>query len=307
MSDYSSENNNDVDIHIIKGKKEDQNKIIQDDKMSDNSSGKVIKKTSKEKKSKKKKKLKKSISNEDSLEVLKANLEEVSEMIVKQEADILEAVTGCQEPNNYHVYGKLPNGEKIYVFKCREFSGCFMRFCCPVDCRAFVMKIKLAFEEENENEEEEEFEDSIFQIRKEFACPCLCCFRPEMLIILTENEVKLGIIKFAFSCCNPIFIIYDKENKARFHIEAECCQCGLVCRNNFLGKTDEVHFFIYNINDKSNPIGDICKKAAKSVFSVADNYSVILPQQVSFEDKILLTIAGIMVDYQYFEKNTGSK
>ena len=41
-------------------------------------------------------------------ETMKSSLQKMQEMIIKQESDILEAVTGCQEPNNYHVYGKLP-------------------------------------------------------------------------------------------------------------------------------------------------------------------------------------------------------
>ena len=55
--------------------------------------------------------------NED-WNTMKLNLEKIQEVIIKQESDILEAVTGCQEPNNYHIYGRLPNGEKMYIFKC---------------------------------------------------------------------------------------------------------------------------------------------------------------------------------------------
>ena len=43
------------------------------------------------------------------------------------------------------------------------------------------------------------------------------------------------------------------------------------------------------------------------MFSIADDYSVVLPTKATFEDKILLMIAGIMIDYQYFEMNTSSK
>ena len=55
--------------------------------------------------------------NED-WNTMKSNLEKIQEVIINQESDILEAVTGCQEPNNYHIYGRLPNGEKMYIFKC---------------------------------------------------------------------------------------------------------------------------------------------------------------------------------------------
>ena len=244
-----------------------------------------------------------------SIDSLKATLESITEMVIKQEADILEAVTGCQEPNSYQIYGKLSNGEKIHIFNCREFSSCGMRYFCPVNCREFYMKIKIPSENEKkiENNEDEEYENSLIEINKNCKCPFLCCIRPDMKVILNDQNKKLGVIEQAFSCCDPVFNIYDKDNNEIFYIEADCCQCGFLCRNNFMGKTDEAHFFIYNYNDRSNAIGDICKKAAKSLLSIADNYSVILPNKATFEEKILLTVAGIMIDYQYFEKNTSSQ
>jgi hypothetical protein len=246
------------------------------------------------------------------IESLKNMFAIMTEIIIKQEADILEAVTGCQEPNNYKIYGKTKEGDKIPMFKCKEYSGCAMRYFCPVSCREFVMKIQSMTEEEEEEEEKEsEKEDSydnpVIIINKNFRCPVLCCIRPKMRIIFTVNEQKIGIIEQGFSFLDPIFYIYDDKDKPRYYIEADCCQCGLMCRNNFLGKTDEAHFFIYHYDDRSNPAGDICKKAAKSMFSLADDYSVILPTNATFEDKVLLMIAGIMIDYQYFEMNTDAK
>ena len=263
---------------------------------------------SKNKKSKKKKNanIRKNINQTNSFEILKSSLADISEMIIKQEADILEAVTGCQEPNNYNIYGKLPNGEIISIFKCREYSGCLMRCFCPVNCREFSMRIKLTFAEKD-NEEDEEYESRVIDVNKDCKCPFLCCIRPDMVIILTQFNNKLGRIEQSFSFCDPVFRIFNKDDKEIFYIEADCCQCGLMCRNNFMGKTDEAHFFIYNVNDRDNPSGDICKKAAKSMLSIGDNYSVIFPLKASIEEKILLTIAGIMIDYQYFEKNANSR
>ena len=258
---------------------------------------------------KRKSEIPKNISQQKSIspyESLKTTFANISEVVIKQEADILEAVTGCQEPNSYYIYGKLPDGEKIDIFKCREFSSCGMRYFCPVNCREFSMKIKLA-SEENEDPEDEEFENSLINVNKDCKCPCFCCVRPDMDLILTEENKKIGKIEQAFSFCDPVFNIYDKDDNQIFYIEADCCQCGLMCRNNFMGKTDEAHFFIYKESDNSNPVGDILKKAAKSMLSIADNYSVIFPNKSTFEEKILLTIAGIMIDYQYFEKNQGSK
>ena len=261
------------------------------------------------KKSKKKKSPNILISNLEinSFESIKHSLENITEIVINQEADILEAVMGCQQPNNYHVYGRMPDKQLSYIFKCREFSGCCMRFCCPVSLRQLSMKIKIAAQEQNENTEDEEFYDSIIDIKKKCKCPFLCLIRPDMKVILTHNNKILGTIEEGFSFCDPVFYIYDHNDNKIFYITTECCQCGFLCRNNFLGKTDEVHFFIYKSGGKDSPVGDICKKAAKSMFSIADNYSVILPNKATPEEKVLLTIAGIMIDYQYFEMNTNAK
>ena len=248
---------------------------------------------------------------------IESSLKPIQEMIIKQESDILEAVTGCQEPNNYYVYGKLPNDEKSYIFKCREFSSCGMRFCCPVSCRELIMKIKIASnekepenneeqEQEQEQDQDEEYNDSLFYIEKKFKCPCCNCIRPEMKIFITETNALLGTIEEGFSCCDPIFNVYDKDGKLIYFIETDCCQCGFVCRNNCLGKTDECVFFIYDNETKSNPIGEISKGAVSSQLTIGDNYSVIFPKKASIIDKILLTITGVMIDYQYFENNTNT-
>ena len=245
--------------------------------------------------------------NLDSYKYLISLLENINEIVVNQEADILEAVMGCQQPNNYHVYGRMKDGQLSYILKCREFSSCCMRVCCSVDNREFSMKIKSAIQGEYENTDDEEFSDSLININKSCRCPCICCIRPKMNIFLSDKNKKLGSVEHDFSCCDPIFSIYDKNDNEIFYITAECCQCGLICRNNFLGKTDECHFFIYKSGEATAPVGDICKKAAKSMFSIADNYSIILPNNSTPEEKVLLTIAGIMIDYQYFERNTKSK
>ena len=98
-------------------------------------------------------------------------------------------------------------------------------------------------------------------------------------------------------------MVYNGNDEEIKFITADCCQCGLICRNTSLGKTDDAHFFIYNPKDMAKPIGDICKKT-ESVFSIADSYSIIYPVKIPPEEKILLTIVAIMIDYQFFEKNS---
>ena len=248
--------------------------------------------------------------------IMKSSLEKIQEVIIKQESDILEAVTGCQEPNNYHIYGRFPNGEKCYIFRCKEFSSCPMRCCCPVSCRELIMKMKLSSEEdENQNENnsnnesnsnEEDFSDCILLIDKKYKCPFFNCIRPEMRVFIAGTKCLIGTIEEGFSCCDPIFNVYGKDGKIIYTINTDCCQCGFMCRNNCLGKTDECVFFIYKGESPDIPIGEINKKAAASQLSIADNYYVLFPKNATVEEKLLLSIAGMMIDYQYFENNTNT-
>ena len=251
--------------------------------------------------------------------IMKTSLEQIQEVIIKQESDVLEAVTGCQEPNNYHIYGKFPNGQKCYIFRCKEYSSCPMRCCCPVSCRELIMKIKLSSgENENENENqsenndnesntnEEDFSDCLVYIDKKYKCPCFNCIRPEMRVYIAGTKCLIGTIEEGFSCYDPIFNVYDKSGKKIFRINTDCCQCGFMCRNNCLGKTDECIFFIFKGDDEVNPIGEINKKAAASQLSIADNYYILFPKNATVEEKLLLSIAGMMIDYQYFENNTNT-
>ncbi len=231
-------------------------------------------------------------------------LESIEEIVIKQEADIMEAVVGCQKPNNYHVYGRLSNKQLIYLFKCREFSGCCMRFCCPVDCRGFDMKIK--YMKGGKNNKNDFNKDVYLNIAKPLKCACICLCRPEINVEFSYSNKKsniLGKIRYLFSLIDQKFEVINNEGKTLYSIVGNCCQCGLVCRNNVLGKTDEVHFFIYKPNEENKPVGDICKKSNDSLLSIADDYIITLPKDSEPEEKLLLTVAGLMIDYQYFEKN----
>ena len=227
---------------------------------------------------------------------------DVEELIIQQESNVIEALIGCQQPNNYHIYARQPNGELSYIYRCREFSGCAMRVLCPVNCRGFSMKMKLVNSNQN-NIKDDNFNNSLININKNCGCPFLCLVRPEMTVNLITDDSYLGAVEQTFSFCDPCFTIYNKKEEQVKYIEADCCQCGYICRNNSIGKTDNCHFFVYNPQDKTKPIGDICKKT-ESVFSLSDSYSVTYPVDIPPEEKILLSIVAMLIDYQYYERNT---
>ena len=178
-----------------------------------------------------------------------------------------------------------------------------MRFFCPVDCREFIMRGKFMI---NNKQESENFDNSYLRMKKPLRCPFLCCCRPKFEIEFLNPEKKyekIGQINFECSLCDPIFVIQKETNQKLYYIEAECCQMGLMCRNNIIGKTEEAHFYIYNYYDRKKNIGDICKQSCSS-HSISDNFSVKFPNDASSKEKLLIMLTAIMIDYQYFEKNT---
>ena len=63
-------------------------------------------------------------------------------VLIRQEAQFLEQITGCESPNRYFVFSQSPQGGMKLLFKCKEQSGCCMRNCCPANSREFNMLIK---------------------------------------------------------------------------------------------------------------------------------------------------------------------
>ena len=237
---------------------------------------------------------------------LKSQLISISQIVVQQESDIIEAIIKCcNMPNNYHIYGREQNGELMYLYKLREFSGCAMRFFCPINCRGFTIKMKLV--QSYENKYDNNFKNSIMTIKKDFKIPFLCLFRPDLKVNLEKEETFLGMVEKNFTLFDPCFTIYNEKDQEVKYIETDCCQCGFFCRNFSVGKTEDVHFFIYNnSSEKSKPIGEICKKT-ESLFSISDSYSIIFPVSIPPEEKILLSLVAVLIDYHYFENNNNGK
>ena len=222
-------------------------------------------------------------------------------VIIRQQPELFEAITGCETANRYHVYGQTPQGLK-YLFKCMEKSDYCMRSCCPSNIREFNMEIYHII---NLGQQATKlFANAL----KPLMCPCFCCCRPEMTLLLGGQKEVVGKIVNIFTCCDPEFDVFDKSGNVKFRIHADCCQCGLLCANNICGKFSSANFDIYD-GTFTNKVGQISKMPAQSYSEMvtdADSYQVTFPQQASAHDKLLLIALGLMIDYQYFETDSNS-
>jgi len=224
---------------------------------------------------------------------------------IRQEVQLFEQISGCESPNRYYVFSQSPQGGMKLLFKCKEYSECCQRNCCPADAREFNMYIKHIA---NASNLDENFSNNFINVNKPFKCTCCCLERPEMLVNFAQNNSPLGRIKQLFTCCDPEFNVYDNTGNKKYFITADCCQCGLCCKNNVCGKMSEVIFNIYPSGNISSPCGSIIKKPANfaELITSADSYQVNFPVDATPNDKMMLIIAGLMIDYQYFEEKAGS-
>ena len=218
-------------------------------------------------------------------------------VLIKQIPEFFEAVTGCETANIYHVYGSSPNGF-YFLFKCKENSGWCMRRCCASTQRGFDMDIGYIASGNPNDPIATEF--AVAYRSCNLACCCLC--RPELVVTLKEGSQLVGRVVHVCSLCNPTFHVYDSSDNLRYIVSAYCCQCGLMCSNNFCGKFSECLFEIYG-PDGDGAIGKILKQSASptEMITDADSYEVNFPSNASQYDKLLLTALGLLIDYQYFE------
>ena len=226
-------------------------------------------------------------------------LNNCSGVLIKQQPELLEIITGCETPNRYHIFGQTNNGY-IYLFKCLEKSGCFMRYCCPSSIREFNMEIRHIG---SVDELVPGMSKLFSNIYKPFKCVCCCLNRPEMIITLANGE-SVGKIKYPFTCCDPEYEVYDSNGQLKFFVNADCCQCGLLCAGNICGKMSDANFVIFD-KKNGNQIGTISKTRAELIEMVsnADSFKIIFPNSTNPKEKLLLICLGLMIDYQHFEEN----
>ena len=225
-----------------------------------------------------------------------SEIENCTGIIIKQEPEYLEFVSGFERNISYNIFGITSQGYK-YLFKCIENTGCLMRWLCPTNMRKIEMNI-LHISFNNNIDESKIFANSI----KPYKCPCFCLSRPEIFLSLKENNEKIGKIKEPFSCCDSIYEIYDDKDKIKYLINAKCCQCGLLFANSICGTMGEALFSIVNPETKEE-VGTITKKSPVMSDGEIDgaSYKITFPEKASSNDKLLITILGLMIDYQFFE------
>ena len=220
---------------------------------------------------------------------------------IRQQPELMEIITGCETENRYHVFITLPNGMEKYLFKCKEDSTCCQRQCCPADTREFNMRIKHI---SNQMDFRGTFETYYATLLKPFKCTCLCLSRPSITGVFHSNNQLFGSVTEEFTFCDPLFEVRN-QNGIKYVITIDCIQCGFCCRRG-CSKYNKVDCIIREGGKNGNPVGKITKRAAQNLMEIAgdaDTYDIEFPRDATPDEKLTLIMAGLFIDYRYYETN----
>ena len=239
------------------------------------------------------------------------------EVILEQKIELMEALTGCETPNRYNVFLIDQDRQKKFLFKCKEESNWFCRNCVPSSNRSFYLKMQHIISSNKDTD----YKQTIANFERPFMCTCLCCCRPEMEGILQKEELdnnkknlssqnvekgeKMGKVIEPFSC-GPTLNIYGNDEKIRWKIYGEYCQCGFCARDISIGKCYEVDFWIYDRDadvSKQKPVGNIHKvfKGLSELVIDSDAFILTFPKKANAIERLMLIGSVIMIDYRFYE------
>lgn len=235
---------------------------------------------------------------------LKQMLMSMKGVYIKQKFELAEMISGCETKNKYYLYERSRKGKKRgkKLVKCKESSGCCARNFVSGDCRPFKMKCYNLHNKDIQ----------CMKMVRECKLSVLCWNRPQMKVFYTENgrEEYLGKVVDNFDCCNYSFSIVDQNHDKLYHIEASCCQCGILFHGCPCEKCEKAIFEVWN-GDKSHklpvPLMKMGKKdCTKNMLGDADNFSIPFPAKAIFRDRVLLIAVALMIDYRMFEEGQGA-
>jgi len=220
-------------------------------------------------------------------------LETLQKVNIIQEVECIDCCCYCCTQNKYGIIDPLTEQK---LFDLKENSFCLERCCC-FSCRGFMMKINNTGGNVR----------NTYDGEKGCSLPCLLgngCGQPSIKVTLTApNNKFLGSVKMdydncCFSLCSHKIVIRNEKKEIKYHIQRNCycigCYCGI------FPKCCDV---LYTIYQGSQALGEVKKLKCSSCYTFCpkgDNYSIIFPPNASVEEKFLIIIGAILLDYISF-------
>ena len=225
-----------------------------------------------------------------------SHLSSLSSVVIKQRATCVECLNTRCVPNYYNVKHPLTD-ETLFEFK--EKSGLLERYFC-FQCRSYTMNVNSVPNYEN---------NTYVKLKgnKQLTLPCLCgcgCGKPVFSMdIQFPQGGRIGRAKMNFNKCfcaiceNRIDIL-DSNNNLRYVIKPNCFCIGCYC--GCFAKCCTIEYHIYENNNIVGKLEKLSCDGLKTCCPKADYYLINFPTQATPEDKMLLIVGAILLDYISF-------
>lgn len=193
-------------------------------------------------------------------------LSSLSSILIKQKAQFMEIVMGCEKENEYRVYMRKPQITKAshhqltlpqkhergpLIFRCLEKSRFVSRNFLSGSCRPFEINLEYKIGKSNYQK--------FLKLVRPFASTLCCTGRPYMnvFILKDDKEILLGKINEPYDCTTIILNVIKGKDHDIYSITADYCTCAVLCQCP-TKDCSEVHFVIQDSNT-GLPVGQIDK------------------------------------------------
>lgn len=214
-----------------------------------------------------------------------------------------QELIGCEAPDEFKWFDTTDNRSEQFGISLED-SDCCLRVCCPT-FHPFTMTLK----EINSNSE-------IMKLERPMTCPagpCKCCCLQEMTF--SSQGQTLGKIEEKCYICVPRMLIVNSQGFPTYKVHPPTCCAGMCvypcaegnpccgagcCKLPF-------HIFPADQLDTDNGAAHIGKivKVPKSlrteIFTDAEAYDIIFPEDATVEQKALIAGSSVFIDSNYFE------
>ncbi|KAL3290075.1 hypothetical protein HHI36_023444 [Cryptolaemus montrouzieri] len=203
----------------------------------------------------------------------------IDQLLVHQQVEILEVLTGFETENKFIVKNSL--GQKI--FYAAEVSDCCVRNCCGPS-RPFDMRIL------------DNFGTEVIHLHRPLACQSCCfpCCLQSMEVFSPPGNL-VGTVEQDWSLWCPSYSIKNQNGDTILKIDGPCCTFG--CYR-------DVEFKVMSA-DGSTEVGRISKQwsgLAREMFTDADFFGITFPMDLDVKMKAVMLGACFLIDAMFFEQ-----
>lgn len=219
-------------------------------------------------------------------------------VFLRQSIDWLFAITDIQGQVEYVCYdasNPQPNQQQLPIFQIAENSSFIGRLCLTSALRPLTINVRYASLGPKSA--------PVIFIDKVCNWACLCFDRPRFFVSLNQNGVmqKIGEITYLFNCCDFNFNVYNAQNKVRFQVKGDCCQCGMCFPRCICEPCMKADFKVLDAEGReATMIKRHNTSAIMGTLARTDDFFVDFAEHMDLHDRALLVATVLMIDLMVF-------